>query len=135
MVDIEKQSTITFEIVHSKQINIIRNGKKVGEIWSWKPAENDFDNDIYPYSEEKKDYTSKNSIQICGFSKNSKTWSCGEFEGKRDIVLTFDNLKYSEFEEETEYDKGLREQFEQDYKYDMEKQFEQDQDDKKFGRI
>jgi hypothetical protein len=93
-IDVELRSSITFELVHEKEIRVLRNGEEVGKIWSWIPK-NDFrEDDMYPYSEKEKDYVEKNGIQICGFSKFSTVWdNCGKFEGKKDVVLVFKKNK------------------------------------------
>jgi hypothetical protein len=90
--DIELQSRITFKMVHEKQIDVYRNGFKVGEIWSWKPEIDVHNESHYPYNEKEEEYTEKNGIQICGFSEISEVWNCHAFNNKKDVVVTFNGL-------------------------------------------
>jgi len=69
----ELKTKITFEINESKTyIAIMRDGKKIGQIYS-----------------QDESITCLNSIQICGFDRQSPVWACGPFAGKKDTVFYF----------------------------------------------
>ena len=61
----------------AKRILIIRNGEKVGHIFT--PASSSD--------------SVTNAIQICGFSEAYDLWGCGIFGGYKDIQLLFDTGK------------------------------------------
>lgn len=87
------RNLMSFKFINDKQIDILRNGQKVGEIWSWKPSNHEFNEDTLPYDEMIENYRSKNGVQICGFDSISELWSCGIFPDSKDIVVTFSELK------------------------------------------
>lgn len=66
---------ITFEMNNEQSINILRNGKLVGHIFS--PAGSGG--------------TNTNAIQICGFTEAFDYWGCARFPGYKDIQLLFDS--------------------------------------------
>lgn len=78
----EMKTRITFEMKNKTQVDIMRDGKKIGEVWS------EGENETLPYPHEDKNYC-HNSIQLCGFDKLDGPWGCGPFEGKRDLVVHF----------------------------------------------
>lgn len=66
---------ITFKQINEKKIEIIKNNKSIGHIFS--PAGS---GGLY-----------ENAIQICGFSEAFDLWGCGPYNGFKDIQLLFDD--------------------------------------------
>ena len=93
------KTNITFEKESETSINILRDGKHVGNIWS------ESKDGSMPYSNETKD-----SIQICGFDTISEIWGCGIFKGHKDCVIEFFNIDSKEFkeQEQNKYKKYLQ---------------------------
>lgn len=69
---------------NATSVAILQDGKQVGRIWS------EHKDGTTPYPHDKTERT-LNSIQLCGFDRQSEVWSCGPFEGKKDCCFTFIN--------------------------------------------
>jgi hypothetical protein len=78
------KTKITFKLETDTYISVMRNGKKIGHIYSQLKSK-DY-NKPYPHTEN--EYC-LNAIQICGFDKISEVWACGPFHGKKDVVIHF----------------------------------------------
>jgi len=79
---------ITFKIENDNatSVAIIQDDKQVGRVWS------EHADGTTPYPHDKTERT-LNTIQLCGFDRQSEVWSCGPFAGKRDSCFTFINEK------------------------------------------
>ena len=64
---------ITFKQIDKENIDILKDGKKVGHIFS--PSGSGKDN--------------VNCIQVCGFSELFDFWGCGVREGFKDVQMYF----------------------------------------------
>jgi len=75
---------ITFKLENdmNTSVAILQDGKQVGRVWS------EHSDGTTPFAHDKCDRT-LNSIQVCGFDRQSEVWACGPFEGKRDTVFSF----------------------------------------------
>ena len=90
-------SEITFEMENDSNTSFLmmRKGKAIGRVWSESIM---LDKPFLPYPhDESKD--GKNSIQICGFDNISEIWTCGQFGGKKDCVVSF-NTKDSDYDKQ-----------------------------------
>lgn len=90
-----EQSKITFELETPNYVKVMRNGKKIGRIYSDSDT-----NDKYgtPFPHDRSTYC-LNSIQICGFDRMSEVWGCGPYEGKKDCVVHFMPLEDKYYKE------------------------------------
>ena len=89
------RSNITFRLDDPHYVTVLNDGKEVGSIWSELGKEYRFP---FPHNNHQ-----INKIQICGFEDCSKIWGCGRYEGKKDLVLEFQDMtpnKYLERKEE-----------------------------------
>jgi hypothetical protein len=77
---------ITFELESDTSVSIKQDGKQVGRIWS------EHKDGTLPYPHDECERT-KNTVQLCGFDRQSEIWACGPFEGKKDSCFTFINLQ------------------------------------------
>ncbi len=104
-----EKTKITFkETGIDTKIDIMRNGKKIGHIWS------QLDDGMTPYP-HKEDGSCLNSIQLCGFDTMSEVWGCGVFKGKKDTVINFlPEFKDNDYikTKMSEYDEYVRRFFE-----------------------
>lgn len=66
---------ITFELNNNQNITIMKDGKKVGSIFT--PSG----------SAQNKE----NSVQVCGFREAFDIWGCGRFPGYKDVQLLYVN--------------------------------------------
>jgi len=84
----EINTRITFKQVNETEVDVLEDGKIVGNIWSCKQSKDD-----YPYIEHKgyeaDSDNKREEVQICGFNAMSVVWDCGIFEKKKDLVVTF----------------------------------------------
>ena len=82
---------ITFKLENDNatSVAILQDGKQVGRVWS------EHKDGTTPFPHDQTEHT-LNSIQLCGFDRQSEVWSCGPFEGKRDSCFTFINDVTSE---------------------------------------
>lgn len=99
------RSNITFKLDNSHYITVLNHGKEVGSIWSELGKEFRFP---FPHNNEQ-----INKIQICGFDNCSEIWGCGRYEGKKDLVLTFQDYsdkfwKYHEDEYKEYVQKNIK---------------------------
>lgn len=78
------KTKITFKKESDTYISIMRDGKKIGHVYS-QTSEKQHNT---PYPHDDTEYC-LNSIQVCGFDRASKIWGCGPFHGKKDIVVSF----------------------------------------------
>ena len=69
------KTKITFKQTSDTHVDILINGKLVGDIWS-------------RLSDKSLSYSGEDSIQICGFVERSTVWDCGRFLNK-DMCLIF----------------------------------------------
>ena len=99
----EVRSKITFELVNKKYVKVLLLGKEVGSIWS----ELDSESLRFPYPHNDKQI---DTVQLCGFDASSAIWGCGRYEGKKDLVLTFEDKVSSEYwaDKEKEYAEYLK---------------------------
>ncbi|KKN69319.1 hypothetical protein LCGC14_0441780 [marine sediment metagenome] len=79
------KTKITFELISPTKVKVLHDGNEAGLIWS----END---NGLPYPHNENDST-KESIQVCGFTEASKIWACGIFHGTKDVVLRFNPME------------------------------------------
>jgi hypothetical protein len=80
------KTKITFELESETSVSIKQNGIQVGRLWS------EHKDGTMPYPHDESDRT-KNSIQLCGFDRQSEIWACGPFEGKKDTCFSFLEIK------------------------------------------
>lgn len=110
----EKQTRITFEQHSSTYIKIMRDGKQIGQVYS------EFDDGTLPYPHNPNSEKCKNSIQLCGFDGVSQTWACGQFTGKKDLVVNFIDYNGAYMQEQEKEYRIYVEQFMQ-HKFPMDK--------------
>lgn len=79
------KTKITFELISPTKVKVLHNDNQVGLIWS------ESDSGL-PYPHNENDST-KESIQVCGFTEASKIWACGIFHGTKDVVLRFNPME------------------------------------------
>jgi len=83
---INTKITFRMENDQNTSVAILQDGIQVGRVWS------EHKDGTTPYPHDKTERT-LNSIQLCGFDRQSEVWACGPFEGKRDTCFTFNNIK------------------------------------------
>ena len=98
-----KLTKISFELVSNTKVNIIRDGKLIGHMFS--QGEGDYD---LPFPGDKSNNIVLNSVQICGFNSLSEVWGCGVFQGTKDICLRWD------YEVKPEYEQQQRNRYEKE---------------------
>lgn len=89
----KSKSRVTFKLTSPTHVDILQDGKVIGQIWSYDPKQ-----DCYPYEEDNNggQYTEKNGIQICGFNNVSHIWDCHIFPNTKDMVVDFNSPKLPE---------------------------------------
>ena len=84
-----EKTNLIFEFENKEQTSILvkrKDGEVIGRIWAQGKDGG------FPYPHSSDEYC-KNSIQICGFDKISEVWACGPFQGKKDCVVHFIDMK------------------------------------------
>lgn len=81
---------ITFKIVNEQEVQILKDGVEVGQIFS--PAGSG--------------QMHANCVQICGFSEAFDLWGCGPYKGFKDVQLLFDGKKMEGEFTVSNFDKG-----------------------------
>lgn len=92
------KSKIAFELVNKHYVKVLLLGKEVGSFWSDLGEKSSL---RFPYPHDEKQI---DSVQLCGFDTCSAIWGCGRYEGKKDLVLTFEDKVSSEYWAEKEKD-------------------------------
>ena len=100
LIMVDKKTRITFEKESNTEIKVFHDGLHVGNIWS----QSEKGKTPYPHTD---DIKCLESIQICGFASTSAVWSCGVFNGTKDMTVRFnpmtDEYYQKYYEEYKEY--------------------------------